>query len=101
MAQFDVYINPNTATAPFFPFLLDLQHDLHASLKTRLIVPLARNMTPLKHLNPRVSVAGESLIVMTEQTASVPLSQIGKKIANIEANRSELLDALDFLINGF
>jgi toxin CcdB len=40
MAQFDVYLNPNTATRNVIPYLLDVQAELLDSLATRVVVPL-------------------------------------------------------------
>ena len=42
MAQFDVYRNPNPATAAAIPYLLDVQSDLLQGLLTRVVVPLAK-----------------------------------------------------------
>lgn len=42
MAQFDVYINPNTATRKVIPYLLDVQADLLDTLTTRVVVPLIK-----------------------------------------------------------
>ncbi|MBU0592220.1 MAG: CcdB family protein [Gammaproteobacteria bacterium] len=42
MAQFDVFRNPNSATAEGIPFLFDVQSGLPGHLITRLVFPLAR-----------------------------------------------------------
>lgn len=62
MAQFDVFITPNTATAKSFPYLLNVQPDLLNGLTTRVVVPLATPETvgnkPAQYLNPVFVVDG-------------------------------------------
>ena len=55
MGQFDVYENPNVETNQVIPYLLDIQADLLANLKTRVVVPLVSIESvgkTIKHLNP-------------------------------------------------
>ena len=40
MAQFDVYLNPNSSTRRNIPYLLDVQADLLDAMATRVVVPL-------------------------------------------------------------
>ena len=101
MAQFDVYLNPNEAMSDIFPFLLDIQNDLHDSLPHRLVIPLARGQKRIQKLNPAFTILDQDVILFTEQTASIPLSYCGKKVDNLEAHSSEIFDALDFLVHGF
>jgi toxin CcdB len=101
MAQFDLYPNPNPDTRHVVPYLLDIQHDLHAAGSRRLVVPLARGQTPITRLNPVVEIQDETLTLMTEQMASIPASLCRHPIANLRARRSEIIDAVDFLIQGF
>ncbi len=101
MAQFDVYLNNNEATVEFFPYLLDVQHNLLSSLKTRVVVPLGIRIEPIRHLNPKLNVKGKDVVMSTAEMAGIPLSLLGKKVDNLEANRNEIIDALDFLVNGF
>jgi len=101
MAQFDLYLNPDPDTRQVVPYLLDIQHDLHAASNRRLVVPLARGQKPIAHLNPLVEVKGETLTIMTEQMASIPASLCQHPVTNLEAHRSQIIDAIDFLIQGF
>jgi toxin CcdB len=101
MAQFDLYPNPDPSTQALVPYLLDIQHDLHAAGNRRLVVPLARGQKPIDHLNPTVNVTGESLTIMTEQMASIPLAMCQHPITNLQEHRNEIIDAINFLIQGF
>ena len=101
MAQFDLYPNPDPDTQKVVPYLLDVQHDLHATSNRRLVVPLARGQKPIARLNPLVEVRGETLTIMTEQMASIPASLCRHPVTNLEAHRNQIIDAIDFLIQGF
>ena len=101
MAQFDVYRNSNQATAEFFPYLLEVQHEILSSLKTRVVVPLGVGIEPIRHLNPVFNVEEKNVVMSIADMAGIPLSAYGKKVASLEERRNEIIDALDFLINGF
>ena len=101
MAQFDVYINGNSSTNAIFPYLLDIQNDLHNLLYSRLVVPLSINSKPIKHLTPQFTIEDKKVIMSTMDMASVSKSILNKKVCNLSEFRSEIIDAVDFLINGF
>ena len=101
MAQFDVYRNNNSATSELFPYLLDVQNDLLSSLQSRVVVPLALGVTAIKHLNPTFSIEEQSVVMSTADMAGVPLSACGECVINLSEHRNEIIDALDFLVNGF
>ncbi len=101
MAQFDVYRNTNSATFATFPYLLDIQNDLLSILQTRVVVPLATGITPIKHLNPSFLINNETIIMSTADMASIPLSLCGEVVGNLSDKRDEIIDALDFLVIGF
>ena len=101
MAQFDVYKNINTETAQLFPYLLNIQHDLLSTLKTRAVVPLCSEQTPITHLNPTFIIEDMSVFMSTGDMAGIPLSSCGKVVDNFEEKRSEIINSLDFLVSGF
>ena len=101
MAQFDIYENTNKSTLEFFPYLLDVQNDLLSSLKTRVVVPLGLGITPIRHLNPTFEIEGKSVVMSTADMAGISLSACGGKVLNLGDKRNEIIDALDFLVNGF
>ena len=101
MAQFDVYVNTNTTTAQLFPYLLNIQHDLLSNLRTRVVVPLCSDKSPMTHLNPSFVIENTTVYMSTSDMAGITLSSCGKVVTNIEINRREIINALDFLVSGF
>ena len=101
MAQFDVYRNPDPSTAGEFPYLLDIQHDTHHRLRSRLVVPLSLTMKPMTHLTPVFEIEGRKVVMSTVEMTSVSVEIFGEFVVNIEEHRTTIVDALDFLVNGF
>jgi len=101
MAQFDLYRNPNEETNTDVPYLLDVQHDLLDSLATRMVIPLRRDITPVSHLNPSVTVHGETLYLSTAEMAGISTAMLGEHIDSLTAERQQIIAAIDFLVTGF
>ena len=101
MAQFDIYKNTNSATAKEYPYLLDIQNDLLNNLNTRVVVPLAINFKPIKHLMPQFNINGQTLTMLTTEIAGVSTSLCSEFVTNLSDKRNEIIDAIDFMINGF
>ena len=101
MAQFDVYANPDSATADLFPYFVDIQHPLHSTLDVRVVIPLTTDKVPFGRLTPQFEIAGARLTLSPADIAGIPASVLQHPIANLEAHRSEIIDAVDFLIQGF
>jgi len=101
MAQFDVYRNLSTRTKKRFPYFLEIQHALHSRLDSRIVVPLALNVEPVRHLTPVFQIEGQSVVMYTMDMTSVMQDVLSVKVTNIEEYRTEIVDALDFLVNGF
>jgi toxin CcdB len=104
MAQFDVYVNPTPAARAGFPYLVELQNAQLRDLPTRLVMPLQRLARPPAGLPRRlvqtVTIAGEALYLAAHQSAAMPARLLRKPIANLAAERSSVLDALDAVISG-
>jgi len=101
MAQFSVHRNDNPHTSREYPYLLNVQNDILASLHTCVVVPLGVNLKPIRHLNPTFQVEGMSVVMSTAQMAGVDRAVLGKEITSLEAYRREIIDALDFMVLGF
>ena len=101
MAQFDVHRNIDETTVDIFPYLLDIQNDLLSTLKTRVVVPLSIGMKPIEHLNPVFDIEGLRVMMSTADMAGIPLSYCGETVMNLAEYKNEIIDALDFLVNGF
>lgn len=99
MARFDVYKNPEGDGC-----LLDIQTDLLRHLNTRVVVPLlplSLAPKPARILNPSFAIAGETLVMTTQFMAAVPVGILQDQIASLQANRDEIVAAVDFLMQGF
>lgn len=103
MAQFDVYLNPNTETCSVIPYLLDVQADLLDTLATRVVVPLilAEEMgLAAKQLNPQFRIKGVTVVMSTAELAGVSNRSLGEKVASLKNKRDEIIAALDLLFTG-
>jgi len=101
MAQFDVYKNTNLTTAKEYPYLLDIQNDLLNNLNTRVVIPLALYIKPIKHLMPQFRIEGQTVTMLTPEMAGVSKSLCTELVTNLGDKRSEIINAIDFMINGF
>ncbi len=101
MAQFDVYKNPNKKSNKEIPFLLDIQSDILKDLKTKVVVPLILNTKAITHLNPIFTIEDEQVMMSTAELASISMDNIGEKVCNIEDKRTNIINAIDFMITGF
>ena len=99
MARFDVYPNPDGEGN-----LLDVQADVLSYLLSRVVVPLQPKAVahiPMARLNPVIDVDGKALVLMTHFLSAVPTSILQSPIANLESQRDVIVDAMDFLQQGF
>lgn len=100
MAQFDVYKN-NNENRDLFPCLLDITHEINAISQLRVVVPLCSDHHSVTHLNPIFDIKGERLYMSTMDIAGIPASMLGEVIGNLSEKHTQIVDALDFLVNGF
>ncbi len=103
MAQFDVYLNPNSETSETIPYLLDVQTDLLDMLATRVVAPLvlAEEMGPAaKQLNPKFKIKDTAVAMSTAELAGIANRLLGDKVASLKSKRDEIIAALDLLFTG-
>lgn len=104
MAQLDIYENSDKETSEEIPYLIDIQHDIHKNLKTRMMIPLvcveAQNAEITK-LCPVFTIQGRKVFASIPEMASYPLSETGNKVADLTSGRTSLFGAIDFLMHGF
>ena len=102
MAQFTLYRNTNRQTQNRYPFLLDVQNDFLDALKTRLVIPVVKltQQEPITRLNPLFEWEQEQYLLMVQEMAAIPSSNLGKPMTELGTLRSEILAAIDFLITG-
>jgi len=105
MARFDVFRNPNAATAKRFPYLLAVQSDILADLATQIVVPLGKAAVvanrPADRLTPLLEVDGETLVMFTPELGPIPQTLLRKHVTNLESQRDRIRDALGFLFSGY
>jgi toxin CcdB len=100
VARFDVH-RISGLQAP----VVDIQADVLRDLRTRIVIPLGpvdqqeREAAP--RLRPRLLVAGIEYILNTPEMAAIPCSLIGEHIDNLEDQHHAIVDAVDFLLQGF
>ena len=100
MAQFDVLRTNGPAT---YPFVVDIQADLHSKLTTRVVVPVVirtRYALPATRLTPIVKIRDEQYVVLFPLIAAVPKAALGALVASLARERAPLLAALDLLVTG-
>jgi toxin CcdB len=103
MARFDVCANLHRPSRERVPYLLELQADLLSGLGTRLVaplVPVARFGPLASRLNPVVRIGSRNFVMDTALVAGIPATQLGERVASLQARSAELLGALDFLVSG-
>ena len=88
MAQFDIYRNPDITTKDEFPYLLDIQHDIHHRLQSRLVVPLSLMLEPMAHLTPVLEIEGKNVVMSTMEMTSASPDIFGELVVNIKEHRT-------------
>jgi len=101
MAQFDVYKNENNLTNQRVPYLLDVQNDILKSLKTRIVIPLVRDLKGVQGLSKEFIINDEKVYLTTAQMGAVTLSDLKQKVLSLENEKEEIKNSIDFLIYGF
>ncbi|PWS38289.1 plasmid maintenance protein CcdB [Falsiroseomonas bella] len=85
-------------------YLLNLQHDLHAHLSTRVVAPLlpaAGAPPPARGLNPQFELEDGPHILFPQFMAAVPKRELGPVVGTLDAHRDDITRALDLLLTGF
>ncbi|WP_304223470.1 CcdB family protein [Gracilinema caldarium] len=104
MSQYHIYANLNETSKKIYPYLLDVQSSILSDLETRIVIPLASKEIfekgIIKNLNPIIFINNKEFILLTQQMAGVPVSQLGSSIGECISYRQDILSAIDFLITG-
>jgi toxin CcdB len=99
MARFDVYRDPDGNG-----YLLDVQANLLSHLNTRIVVPLmlpAAAPLPAKGLNPEFLIGDTAVVMLTQFLSAVPASTLKEQVATLDQHHTEIVAAIDFLMQGF
>lgn len=100
--QFDIVENLNPRTRLHYPLLVVLQHDRVASLRSMIAAPLvpSANAPASSRLHPSITIGASQFFILTEELAAVPPGVLGAVVGSAEANRYEIIAALDLLFTG-
>lgn len=100
MARFDVYRFGHGV-----PYVLDVQADIFGEIGSRVVIPLvdAASITneAMPRLKPVLWFGDGRYALITTDIAAVPTSLLGERVANLQDQREVIVDAVDFLMQGF
>ncbi len=100
MARFDVY-----RLGGFRHYVVDVQADILRDLSTRVVVPLValdeQQSETSPRLRPLLTISGTDYVLNTPELAAVPSSRLAERVANLDHQHETIVDALDFLMQGF
>ena len=96
--RFTVYRSRGRNAA--FPFVIDVTSDIIGEINRRIVIPFIR-IRPPERLNPiLLLVDGKEYVLMTHETATVPVNALGTKFCDASAHRTLIKGALDFMLDG-
>lgn len=100
MARFDVYRFNHGA-----PLVVEVQADLLSDLASVVVVPLLPYTgiegPAMLNLTPIINVLNASHRLITTDISAISRLMLGPKVANIQDQRAVIVDAIDFLLQGF
>ena len=102
MARFDVYALKRGEV----PYVLEVQADLLSDLASVVVIPLvpadAARAETMRKLKPIITIKGQDFCLMTTDIGTLRRASLGKPVVNVEEQyRAVIVDALDFLFQGF
>ena len=98
-----IYLNAYFSSRRSIPCWLNVQSDLIDTAESRVVVPLIapeRGRPSVASLMPTLTVAGRPLVMDTAQITNVPMQMLGRRLADLSADRLIIIGALDFLTHG-
>jgi toxin CcdB len=100
--QFDIVENVNPISRSRYPFLVILQHDRISPASTVIVAPLTESSPPLasSQLHPPIAVFGRPFLLVTEELAAVHRRSLGRVVASAEAQRYQIIAAIDLCFTG-
>ena len=80
-----------------------MQADTLQHLAGVLIAPMhpESGQTVLKKLHVSVDFQGERYVVTPEQMVALPRPMLGQRVGSLAAQRSDFIDAVDFIFSGY
>jgi toxin CcdB len=104
MARYDAYVNPDAAERKHTPYFVDVQNEFIDTLSTRVVIPLRKESAfgpRARNLNPLLIVAGDKVVLDTAAIGAVPLTELRKRVGNLNPDRALVQEALDTLFGAY
>jgi len=104
VGQFSVHVNTDPATQARFPLFVDIQDDLLSFLATRVVIPLTpldrhdRDGIPM--LTPELTIEGKHYVLLAPQLMHLKADRLGPLVAELNAERREVLTAVEMIFRG-
>jgi toxin CcdB len=101
--QLDVFPNPLVRARRAFPFVVVLQADIAAFGQERIVAFLAprAQLGPIAgRLMPIVEVGGRQFVLLMPSITNVPVAELRGQVANLQAYRDRIVDAIDWTFRG-
>lgn len=100
MARFDVY-----RFSAEVPFVVEVQADILSHLESVVVVPLLQageeQAAGITRICPTVRFLDDDYVLIGTDIAGIPRKILGAKVGSIADQRGVVVDALDFLMQGF
>ncbi len=103
MHQYDVFANPSRSGAHGIPYVVVIQSDLLGALATRLTIPLAEFDSGVRvptALCPVIMVKGKRFHALAHYAAPLPARELRRPVANVAAQATALVSAMDAVLSG-
>ena len=104
MGQFSVHTNSDPATQEHFPLFVDIQDDLLSFMATRVVIPLTprerNDYDAIPTLAPTITVEGKRYVLLAPQLMHLKASQLGPIVAQLEAERHDVLRSVEMIFRG-
>ncbi|WP_343713318.1 CcdB family protein [Inquilinus sp.] len=85
--------------------VLNVQSEFHDHLTTRIVVPLILLSDyigpPQGRLEPTFLIGGQRYLLQTGHMGAAQVSELGDVVASLADQHTTIVDALDFLFQGF
>lgn len=101
--QYDLYSNSDPDTRGTYPFFVDVQAGLLDMLNSRVVIPLTEAKPDKElptNLCPLFEINGHNYYLLTHQITTVSRSFLTTNEGSLLLNRTEIINALDFLLSG-
>lgn len=101
--QLDIVPNPEPGEAGERPYLIVLQSDLVAGLRSTVVAPLVPRaaMDGASRLNPLITFDGSEFWLAIHELFAVDRRGLGQPVGSAADQRDKVIGALDFLFTGF